>query len=588
MPKVPTPIQAVVRPLSLALHEVEVALHLPGACLKQPTVVTLPAWTPGSYLVRDYARFLDRLVCRDAEGREVPLEKVDKQSWCLPALPRGATLTYRLFCNDLTVRTNHVDARHAFLVGAATFLYVDSDPGRPWEVRFEGWPEDWEVATALPSVKGAWHAADHDTLVDSPFELGRFTRHRWTQQGTAFEFVVTGEHTVDEARILVATQRIIDVHARMFGGLPFDRYVFLLTLSPGARGGLEHRESTALLADPFRIETVEGFWDLLVLIAHEFYHAWNVKRLRAVELGPFHYAGEHPTRLLWFHEGVTSFLEWVLVLKAGVVPLGYALRELARLWTDNTTRAGRLEQSLEASSFDAWIRLYKPSEWSLNSTVSYYDRGALVAWMLDARLRLATGGVLGLEDLVVELWRRIGDGILTDEAIQAAYSALALEDPRPFWEAWIQGTAELDSRDIETAYGLVFRPLGPLDFLSVEEAQDPRALDRAQAWTGLTLGADGRVQNVHPGSPAAEAGLSYGMELLAVDGWRVTGQVEALRRFSARGTGEVLEVLAVDRGRVGRYAVRPVPNPTRITRIELHPAPTAEQVLALRRMSTEV
>jgi len=171
------PVRAVVRPLSLSQHEVEVVLTLPAQAVANGAVLALPAWTPGSYLVRDYARFLDRLRVLDGEGRPCPAEKLDKQRWRLPAATGPLTVSYRLFCNDLTVRTNHVDAGHGHLVGAATFLYLEGQEARPVSVSFAGWPEGWEVASALPLRAGAYLAADHDTLVDSPFELGTFTSH---------------------------------------------------------------------------------------------------------------------------------------------------------------------------------------------------------------------------------------------------------------------------------------------------------------------------------------------------------------------------------------------------------------------------
>lgn len=571
------PFRAVIRPLALAQHEVEVEIHLPKEAVVEPTVMTLPAWTPGSYLVRDYARLLDRLRLTDARGRELPVLKLDKQSWQLPALPAGGVLRYRLFCNDLTVRTNHVDATHAQLVGAATFLYSEAEPQRPWEVRFEGFPEGWGVATALPLVKGAFLAPDHDTLVDSPFELGRFTLHAWKQDGVRYEFAVTGERRIDEDRLVDGTKRLIDVCHRLFGGAPFTRYAFLLTFSPGARGGLEHRDCTSLLADPHRMDTPEGWHDLFMLIGHEFFHAWNVKRLRAPELGPFHYAGETYTRLLWFHEGFTSLLQYVLVLKAGLVPWPFVAGRLSQLWTEDANRAGRLEQSLEESSFDAWIRFYRPNEFSANSTVSYYDRGALVAWMLDARIRLATRRKAGLEDLFRLLWERHGDGPVADGEIRAAVAELTGKDPAPFWKGWIQGREALVAKDLEAAYGLVFEVRAPWELLPAGEREDPVAVARAKAWTGLVVGADGRVQNVVPGSPAAEAGLTYGMEVLAVDGWRTATGVEVTKRLSEVGTGRSAQVLASHRGRVATHRVKVAVNPQRTLRVVADPKATPAQ-----------
>lgn len=577
IPRIPG-LRVIVRPLDLALHEVEVEVQLPAGALVAGAVAALPAWTPGSYLVRDYARFLDRLVLKDAQGETLPVEKLDKQRWRLPANESRCVLTYRLYCNDLTVRTNHVDAAHAHLVGSASFLYLEDQRDRPYEVQFQGWPGDWRVATGLPQGKGIFRAKDYDELVDSPFELGTFRLHEWKSGGTAFELAITGEHCGDEPRLLEGTQRIVEVCGRMFDGFPFDRYVFLLTFSPGARGGLEHRDSTSLLADPFALDKPEGYFELFTLIAHEFFHAWNVKRLRASELGPFDYSKENPTRLLWFHEGFTSFLQYGLVMKSGTAPWTWVARKLAQTWTDNTTRQGRLEQSLEESSFDAWIRYYKPTEFSTNSTVSYYDKGSLVAWTMDARFRLASGGKWGVEEYIRILWDKYGDGPITDADLRKAYRALSGEDPEPFWRDYIVGVRELDAEPIEKAYGLRLTRQAPWEDLSQEELEDAGAVNRAKVFSGLSFSGDSpTIHNIVPGSPAAEAGLAYGQEILAVNGWRTATASEVTRRIGDRRVGEPVEFLATDRGRVKRYDLTLQENPRRSTRILTGAKPSSAQ-----------
>ena len=581
--KTKAPIRATLRPLDLAQHEVEVELALPPDLTEAAVVLTLPAWTPGSYLVRDYARLLDRVELRDAAGACRPVTKADKQSWTLPALPGGGTLRYRLFCNDLTVRTNHVDAGHAQLVGAATFLHARGETDRPFEVRFEGFPDDWRVATALPLKSGAFFAADFDTLVDSPFELGRFRLHRFQCQGARFAFAISGRHAGDEDRIVAATRRIVETCAGIFGGFPFRRYLFQLTFAPGARGGLEHRDSTLLLHDPHTLAAPAGYHDLFTLIAHEFFHVWNVKRLRDRRLGPFDYSGENHSRLLWFHEGFTSFMQHLIVLRAGVVPFAAVARSLAATWSENVRRPGRHEQSLEESSFDAWIRQYKPNEFSANSTVGYYDKGSLVGWMMDARLRLATRGRQGLGDLFRLLWERHGDAGIEDGDLRAAYEALSGEPAGPFWDSHISGRAELEPAPIEQAYGLRLEARAPWECLAPAEAEDPAAAARAQTFTGLELERERPVvANVVPGSPACSAGLSYGMEILAVDGWRTASARQVQERLKDRRVGETLEVLAERLGRVGAHRVTLALNPERIHRIILDPAANARQRAAFQ------
>ena len=572
------PIQVVVRPLDLPMHEIELTVTLPAGAVEQGAVLALPVWTPGSYLIRDYARFLDRLTAVDAQGRPLAVTKLDKQRWRLPAVAGPVTLRYRLFCNELTVRTNHVDATHAHLVGAASFLYLEDQGARPYRVAFEGWPEGWRVATALPAAGSAYLAADHDTLVDSPFELGTFRVHSFQQSGCEFRFAFTGEHPGDETRILAGTQAIVEVCAQLFGGFPFERYLFLLTFSPRLRGGLEHRDSTSLLADPGQLETLDGYRDLFLLIAHEFFHVWNVKRLRDQVLGPFDYQRENGTRLLWFHEGFTSFMQYTIVLRAGLVPWAWVAKRLGGSWTDNTTRAGRREQSLEEASFDAWIRHYKPTEFSPNSTVSYYDKGAMVAWMMDADLRLASAGEHGLDRMFALLWQRFGDAPLTDADVRGAYLELSGKEPAPFWDKFISGKADLDPRAIAAAYGLAFQAKAPWELLTRAEADDPDAVRRARVHAGLVFSGEGStVANVLPGGPAAQAGLSYGMEILAVNGWRTTSGPEVQRRLGDRGPGDRVELVVADRGRVQSCALNLVENPLRTVQIHAAPGATAAQ-----------
>jgi predicted metalloprotease with PDZ domain len=573
----PAPIRAILRPLDLAQHLFEVELVFPAEALAQGAVAALPAWTPGSYLVRDYARFVDRV--RTLDGRkEHPLEKLDKQRWQLPASRRDLRLRYRVYGNDLTVRTNHVDTTHAQIIPAATFLYLEGQLERPVEVRFEGFPSAWQVASALPQREGAFVARDFDTLVDSPFELGTFRSRSFRSGGATFELVFTGEHDGDEARLTVATQKIVAAAGAIFGGFPFQRYLFLITFSPGLRGGLEHRDCTSLIADSHAFDRLEGTYALYQLVAHEFFHAWNVKRLHDPALGPFDYSRENPTRLLWFHEGLTSYMEHVLVLRAGVVPWSHTAKELARCWSEQVQRPGRLEQSLEEASWDAWIRHYKPHEFSPNSSISYYDKGELVAWLMEASIREGSGGRAGLAELFALLWSRHGESGLTDADVRQAYREVSGKDPAPFWGAYISGRAELDPSSLHLAFGLRLEAQAPWERLSAEERQDPAALRRARAWTGLVLTATGpTVQNVLPGSPAAAAGLSFGMEILAVEGWRTNTAAEVHRCLAQVGPGGRATVLAADRGRILRVTVPVGESPELSHRLLAEPKASAAQ-----------
>jgi predicted metalloprotease with PDZ domain len=272
--------------------------------------------------------------------------------------------------------------------------------------------------------------------------------------------------------------------------------------------------------------------------------------------------------MLWFHEGLTVYMEHLLVLRAGVVPWNHTSKELARCWSEQVQRPGRREQSLEESSWDAWIRLYKPHEFSPNSSVSYYEKGGLVGWLMDASLREGSHGRAGLAELFALLWSRHGEHGLTDADVRRAFQELSGRAPGAFWNAYVSGCAELEEAPLFWAFGLRLETQAPWERLSPEEREDPAALRRARAWTGLVLAAEGpMVQNVIPGSPAATAGLSFGMEILAVDGWRTTSGADVRRAMAEPGPGGKARVLAADRGRVFEVEVPVLDSPERAHRL---------------------
>ena len=581
--EIAAPIQATVRPLDLAQHQIEVTLRLPDGATRGGAVLALPAWTPGSYLIRDYARFVDRVGATDGAGNSLMIEKLDKQRWKVPAAT-GVTLRYRVYGNDLTVRTNHMDGTHAHIVGAATYLYLEKNLDRPYEVRFESFPEGWKVATALPSSGGVYRAKDYDTLVDSPTELGTFRRYSFRVLNAEFEMAITGDSNGDESRIVADAQKIVATAGAMFGGFPFDRYVFLLTFSPKARGGLEHKASTSLLCDPFVFDKAEGYWNLDSLIAHEFFHAWNVKRLHDPVLGPFDYSAENYTKLLWFHEGVTSYMEDVITLRAGVVPWSYVAKGIGTAWTRQSEQPGRHEQSLEESSYDAWIRGYQPTEFSYNSSIDYYGKGQLVGLLMEATLRKATGGKEGMSELFTHLWRERGERGISDEDLKSVFQKISGLDPKPFWNAYITGREELDGSVVEEALGLKWESRVASDSSRTEDPKDEVAQRRTKTWTGLSFGTGDRatsvIQNVIPGSPADSAGLANPMEILSVSGWRTATGDEVLARCADAPPGESVEVVAVNRGRLFTTRLMVVENPTRTWTLSVNPLATEAQKAA--------
>ncbi|HYV65005.1 MAG TPA: M61 family peptidase, partial [Myxococcales bacterium] len=424
----------------------------------------LPVWTPGSYLVREHQRHVDGLRAFDQDGRKLAVSKVDKHTWRVASAgARRVRVEYRLGCFELTVRTNHVDASHAFLNPAAACAFFVGREGEPCLVRIEA-PGDWRTWVALPQSDGAWHAVDYDELADSPFELGPLTSHSvhsFAVQGVPHELVVWGRGDFEGRRVVPDVARIGEALAAIFGGLPFeDRYLLLVHLNDKGRGGLEHRRSAALLVPRFAFVQKAPYEDFLLLVAHEYFHLWNVKRLRPAAFTPYDWTRENHTRLLWAMEGLTSTYEVLALRRAGLI----TAQRFLEIWGERLTvlqrTPGRLRTALAQASYDAWIKHYRPDESTANTTVSYYLKGSIVGFLLDLELRRRSGGKRSLDDLLRLLFERHGrpPGLPEDGVEKAALELVpGLED---FFDRALRRVEELDVEGALSGVGLqaVVRP----------------------------------------------------------------------------------------------------------------------------------
>ncbi|HEX8908137.1 MAG TPA: M61 family peptidase, partial [Anaeromyxobacteraceae bacterium] len=385
------------------LFHVELKVSRPGEAL----TVGLPVWTPGSYLLREYARHLEGLSAEDGAGRALPVERLDKHRFRVAAGGAGeAVLRYRVYAHDLTVRTCHLDGSHGYFNGAALFLYAE---GREREEHLleVNPPDGWRVATALPPAPGGrdpfeeagaattsgarwvFTARDYDALVDAPVEVGTHALVRFEAGGRPHALALWGRAAggLDLARLAGEATRIVEHFARLMGGLPYRRYLFILHLHPTARGGLEHAASATLLVKRSGFFPREAYEDTLALFAHEFFHVWNVKGLRPAALLPYDYGREQYTRLLWWFEGVTSYYEGLALVRAALGEPRRLLKHLGEGLTAQARQPGAAKMSLEEASLTAWVKYYRPDENSSNSGVSYYQKGELVALALDLALR---------------------------------------------------------------------------------------------------------------------------------------------------------------------------------------------------------
>ncbi len=500
------------------LMEVELRIEVPdpGA----PLELWMPVWTPGSYLVREYARHLEGFEAEGPGGAPLEWGKTAKNVWRVePAGAGNLTVRYRLYGREMSVRTNWIEDGFALVIPAGTFLTARGLEGRPHAVRVEpppGWAGVW---TALDPESGAetgayaYRARDLDELVDSPLLAGSPAVHDFEVDGKPMSLVNLGEGGLwDGDRAAADVRRVVEGYRALYGGLPFPRYLFL-NLITESRGGLEHKNSSVLMTSRYAFRDRRSYVSWLGLVSHEFFHVWNVKRSRPLALGPFDYEREVYTRSLWVAEGVTNYYTDLIPRRAGLTTDEEYLEKLGKLVESVQTTPGRLLTSLEGSSFDAWIKLYRPDENTANTTISYYVKGAVAAWLLDAALRRTTGGAGSLDDLMRLLFQRhAGERGYTDEEVQAAAESVAGQSLGDFFDRVVRGTGELDYAPALAWFGLRFKPED-----SGEEAPD-------RPWLGIETRDDaGRllVKSVRRDGPAHAAGLNVDDEILALGNYRI-------------------------------------------------------------------
>jgi len=467
-------------------------------------VLRLPVWTPGSYMVREFSRFLGEVHATDRFANAVPVQALDKASWVVDA-PAGTELRvfWNAWCNELTVRTPHADSTHAFFTGTNLLLYVDQLLSSACTMAISA-PTGWEVFCALPFDGGRFTAGCWDTLADAPVEIGPHPHDSFEVDGIPHRVIYWGAQPMrlERTAICEGLQRCVVQNAQLFGGLPYSNYDFILHITPDMRGGLEHLNAT-VLACPWRFfESEKGFAEFLSLAMHEHFHVWNIKRIKPSALVPFQYQTENYTTALWVAEGFTSYYDDYNCLRAGITTLVPWLE----LMSDAATRLGRLPgrtvQSLTRSSFDAWIRLYRPDANSGNRTVSYYLKGGLVAWLLDLTIRERSGGSSSLDDVMLALWREVTPAYPGfDEARMGEFiRAHTGVDVTDALNSWVYGTDELPWQTVLDAHGFVCS--------MADDADSP---------FGWLLDSGGGIRNLIKDGPAMRAGLAPGDRLVAVD-----------------------------------------------------------------------
>jgi len=532
-------------------------------------IFKLPAWIPGSYLIRDFAKNIVEISAQ-SEGQPVRITKLDKLTWRCDPCDAALEVKYEVYAGDLSVRGAHADLFHAYFNGPSVFLMPEQNRYLHFGVQIE--KSDCAIAkakvvTALPALNidehgfGTYVAKDYDMLIDNPFEIGHIQSETFIAN-VPHTLNFFGHFKTDLLRIRNDAKKIcLEAQAMFQDKAPFERYDFLVTVLDKGYGGLEHENCSSLICSlhdmpvPGDLTVSQDYEKLLGLISHEYFHAWLVKRIKPEVFMPYPLWQETYTDLLWVFEGFTAYYDDLLLLRSGLLPWDRYLALMSRQLTQYFLTPGRLKQSLSDSSFDAWIKFYQPNENSLNTGVSYYQKGSLLALCLDVAIRRESADTLSLDDLLRLMWKKEGmqkEGLRFDRLLQHLDTLLPNGTKLGrLLQSWVTQTDELPIEASFQALGVAAEKSALLP------ENDPNFVPAL----GVKLSPDGlRVSAVLEGSAAALAGLIVGDDLLALNEFQIDRA--RLHGFVARfGVGEKVLVHFFRRGLLNAVTVNWVASP---------------------------
>ncbi|MFZ6818271.1 M61 family metallopeptidase [Undibacterium sp. Ji22W] len=546
----------------LAAHLFQVTLTI-AAPDPAGQIASLPVWIPGSYMVREFARNIIR-ISASANGKKVALKKLNKTSWRAAPCEGVLQISYEVYAWDLSVRAAHLDQSHGFFNGTSVFLQVHGQEHSPHVLEIQkpvdAAAKNWRVATSLPELKakrygfGSYIASDYDDLIDHPVEMGEFALVSFKAHGVPHDFVVTGKvPNLDLARLAKDLQKICETEIAFFEPrskqAPMSRYVFMTMAVGDGYGGLEHRASTALICNRADLPTKndasmsEGYRSFLALCSHEYFHTWNVKRIKPAVFANYDLSQENYTSLLWLFEGFTSYYDDLILRRCGLIDEDAYLKLIAKTVNSVQRGSGRKKQSLADSSFDAWTKYYRQDENSPNAIVSYYAKGSLVALGLDLSIRAETQGKKSLDDVMRALWKKFGkdfyakvpsgkqQGLGEEEFAGLVEQATGVNVKR-FIDKYIKGTEDV--------------PLAKLYAEFAVDCLDAGSAKKASLNVRFSKsGADCKLAHVYEQGAAHRAGLSAGDLLVAINGLRVTAADVAngvSNLLAAYNIGETVQV----------------------------------------------
>jgi predicted metalloprotease with PDZ domain len=496
-------------------HFFEVEIRFQGLPASPSSLdVLMPVWRTGRYVIFDFPGGVQEFSAVTGDNSPLPWAKTDKLTWHIEK-KRSTTVVvrYKVYANEFGDRTRGLNDEHAFVDGCAVFMYIERYRHLPLTLTVVPY-KDWHVTTGLETVAGdqfKFSAPDFDYLIDCPLEIGDQQDYTFQVEGKEHVLSVYGKGSYNPDTLIKDITTIVKMNKEFWGDLPYKRYVFLIELTPHGGGGTEHINSTIIGLSPSTFKNSNSYRGFLGVVSHEYFHTWNVKRLRPKGILPYDFTRENYVKELWVAEGTTSYYGELFLTRAGYVPASTSLDAIAHMVQGDRQRPGDKIQSLDGSSFDAWIKFWKGLQQGYNSESDYYGKGANVSLLLDLEIRQRSNNKYSLDDVMRTLYQRFplaGGRGYTDDDVQKVSEEFAGSSFKTFFDNYVHGTAPL-------AWETALRYAG-LDL----QAKDAARKTWLGVWTSDQNGR-ARVNGVIAGSPAYEAGLDYGDEILAIDGQRI-------------------------------------------------------------------
>jgi len=491
--------------------EVEMSIQnidkIPQLSNKEFIDIKMATWTPGSYLIREYSKNIEELEAF-SNGRKINFNKVNKNTWRVYGKHKQILIKYKVYCYELSVRNNFIDESHAYLNGAPTFLYLNELAKESSKIiikPYTGWNK---VSTALEKFPEmlTFFSPNLDTLIDSPIEIGNHKTLDFYSAGVKHHLAIytNDESKINDSLVLMNFKKMTQEASNVIGSNPCKEYTFIIHQLPGIGGGLEHLNSTTCQTNPNAFASSEEFKNSMGLFAHEYFHLWNVKRIRPFNLGPFDYENENYTNMLWVSEGITSFYQNSILLRANIIsPEDYILRELSAI-NSIESKPGNKNQSVSEASFDAWIKYYRQNENSSNSGISYYDKGGVLGAMLNLYIIGETNGKKNLDDVFKYLWNEIylkENRGYKDEEFQFACEKVAGKSLKLFFDEYVWGKEQINYKKFYEYVGI--------NIIPIASEQTP--------YLGINIGAGSKITSIVKNSSAYNGKLNVNDEIIEIN-----------------------------------------------------------------------